>query len=102
MMRQVARKAAGPGLPCFNFRLQGLGKSVYVGVWKLAAVSQMGGSKNVGPKYSTLNSRILILRTPKKVPLIFGNFQIHKTESGATPWRRPYTPRLSILGVSEN
>ena len=41
-MRQAARKAAGPGLPCFNFRLQGLGKSVYVGVWKLAAVSQMG------------------------------------------------------------
>ena len=26
-----------------------------------------------GPKYSTLNSRILIIRTPNKVPLIFGS-----------------------------
>ena len=33
----------------------------------------MGVSKNTGPSYSTLNSRILIIRTPKKkVPLIFG------------------------------
>ena len=37
----------------------------------------MGISENRGPKYSTLNSIILIIRTPNiyiyKVPLIFGN-----------------------------
>ena len=35
----------------------------------------MGISENRGPKYSTLNSRILIIRTPNKVPLIFGHPQ---------------------------
>ena len=33
----------------------------------------MGVSENRGPYYSTLNSRILIIRRPNKVPLIFGN-----------------------------
>ena len=35
----------------------------------------MGVSENRGPQYSTLNSRILIIRTPKisKVPPVFGN-----------------------------
>ena len=32
----------------------------------------MGVSESRGPQYSTLNSRILIVRTQKKVPLIFG------------------------------
>ena len=30
----------------------------------------MGVSENRGSKYSTLNSRVLIIRTPNKVPLI--------------------------------
>ena len=29
----------------------------------------LGVSENRGPQYSTLNSRILIIRTPKSVPL---------------------------------
>ena len=33
----------------------------------------MGVSENRGPYSSTLNSRILTTRTPKMVPLIFGN-----------------------------
>ena len=33
----------------------------------------LGVSENRGPSYSTLNNRILIIRTPNKVPLIFGN-----------------------------
>ena len=37
----------------------------------------MGVSENRGPKYSTLNSRILIVRTPNEVPLIFGNSHMH-------------------------
>ena len=37
----------------------------------------MGVSENRGPKYRTLNSRILIIRTPQnKAPLIFGNSHI--------------------------
>ena len=36
----------------------------------------MGLAENRGPYYSTLNSRILIIRTPNKVPLIFGNSHI--------------------------
>ena len=32
-----------------------------------------GVSENRGPYYSTLNRRILIIRPPNKVPLIFGN-----------------------------
>ena len=39
----------------------------------------MGVSENRGPEYSTPNSRILITRTPKKVTLVFGNFQILET-----------------------
>ena len=35
-----------------------------------------GVSKNRGPQYSTLDSGILIIRTPNKVPLIFGNSHI--------------------------
>ena len=38
--------------------------------------SNMGGSENRGPEYSTLNSRILIIRTPKYGTLIFGNSHI--------------------------
>ena len=33
-------------------------------------------SKNRGPEYSTLNSRILIIRTQNNVTLIFGDSQI--------------------------
>ena len=36
----------------------------------------MGVSENRGPEYSTLNRRILIIRTPNKVPRIFGNSHI--------------------------
>ena len=36
----------------------------------------MGVSENRGSKYSTLNSRILIIRTPNKVPPILGNFHM--------------------------
>ena len=36
----------------------------------------MGVSEKRGPYYSTLNSRIHIIRTPNKVPLIFGNSHI--------------------------
>ena len=46
----------------------------------------MGVSENRGPKYSTLNSRILILRTPKEGTLIFGKSHV------AAQW-----PRKSIL-----
>ena len=35
-----------------------------------------GVSENRGPQYSTLNSRIDIIRTQDKVPPIFGNYQI--------------------------
>ena len=38
----------------------------------LWAYNYMGVSENRGPQYSTLNSRILIIRTPNQVPLIFG------------------------------
>ena len=38
----------------------------------------MGVSANRGPEYRTLNSRILILGTPKvRYPLILGNSDIH-------------------------
>ena len=33
----------------------------------------MGVSENRGPKHSTLNSRILVIRTPKQGTPIFGN-----------------------------
>ena len=36
-------------------------------------IHDMGVSENRGPKYSTLNSRILYKNPPNKVPLIFGN-----------------------------
>ena len=36
----------------------------------------MGVSENRGPKYSTLNSRILIIGTPNKVPLLFGSSHV--------------------------
>ena len=36
----------------------------------------MGVSENRGPYYSTPNSRILVIRTPNKVPLIFGNSHV--------------------------
>ena len=36
-------------------------------------VFYLGVSENRGPDYSTLNSRIFIIRIPDKVPLIFGN-----------------------------
>ena len=42
----------------------------------LLPLLDMGVSANRGPQYSTPNSRILIIRTPKKVPLIFGNSHI--------------------------
>ena len=35
-----------------------------------------GVSENRGSKYSTLNSRILMIRTPNKVPPILGNFHM--------------------------
>ena len=44
----------------------------------------MGVSENRGPEYSTLNSRIHIIRTPKEGTLIFGNSHIlvfHAPES---------------------
>ena len=39
-------------------------------------IPDMGVSENRGPEYSTLNSRILIIRTPKKGTLILGNSHI--------------------------
>ena len=44
-------------------------------------LSDLGVSKNRGPGYSTLNSRILIIRTPNKVPHIFGNPHFLSPES---------------------
>ena len=41
--------------------------------------AEVGVSENRGPSYSTLNSRILIIRTPppkNKVPLILGKSQV--------------------------
>ena len=46
---------------------------------KLGPRVHMGVSENRGAQYSTLNSRILITRTPNKVPLIFGNSHIMNT-----------------------
>ena len=58
----------------------------------------MGVSENRGPLYSTLNSRILIIRTPNKERLIFGNSHvvfncfrwlfIHATGGWADRWKR--------------
>ena len=45
----------------------------------------MGVSENGGPYYSTLDSRILIIRTPNKVPLIFGNSQMAPPERSLNP-----------------
>ena len=36
------------------------------------SVLYLGVSENRGPEYSTLNSRMLIIRTPKQGTLIFG------------------------------
>ena len=36
----------------------------------ISACIHLGVSENRGPKYSTLNSRVLIIRTPNKIPLI--------------------------------
>ena len=50
-----------------------------LGSGSLAAAShakQMGVSENGGPKYTTLNGRILNISTPKYGTLIFGNSQI--------------------------
>ena len=41
----------------------------------------LGVSENRGPKYSTLNGRILIKRTPNKVTLIFGNYHFFDSVS---------------------
>ena len=38
---------------------------VGLGIWEFPKIRR--------PQYSILNSRILIIRTPNKVPLIFGN-----------------------------
>ena len=38
----------------------------------------MGVSENRGPYSRTLNSRIRIIRTPNKVPRIFGNSHIRE------------------------
>ena len=46
----------------------------------------IGVSENRGPWYSTLNSRILFIRTPKKVPLIFGNSRILTGQATAPSW----------------
>ena len=43
---------------------------------------KMGVSENRGPEYSTLNSRILITRTPKQGTLIFGKSHIWKAQTG--------------------
>ena len=41
---------------------------------KIIGISDhLGVSENWGPQYSTLNSRILIIGTPKYGALIFGN-----------------------------
>ena len=50
-----------------------------------ATCIHVGVSENRGAKYSTLNSRILIIRTPKnKVPLIFGNSHVRQRELSYT------------------
>ena len=43
---------------------------------RLARKEICGFPKILGPEYSTLNSRVLIIRTPKQGALIFGNSQI--------------------------
>ena len=50
---------------------------------------QMGVSENRGSKYSTLNSRVLIIRAPNTVPLIFGNSQIKTIERDLFGCRGP-------------
>ena len=46
--------------------------------------------------HSTLNSRILIIRTPRKVPLIFGNSQFKKASDSLTlkPDKSRLTPSV--------
>ena len=44
----------------------------------------MGVSENRGPKYSTLNSRTLIIGPQKEVPLVFGNSHMGSRFSKAT------------------
>ena len=43
--------------------------------------AHLGVSENRGPQNSTLNSRILSIRTPNKVPLIFGNSHLCQESS---------------------
>ena len=64
------------GLAC-KLGLQGFGlKNPTVQGCFLGVVIRYGSFRNRGPEYSTLNSRILIIRTPKSGTLIFGNSHI--------------------------
>ena len=54
-------------------KAQGLPTSRSTLVCEAAVFEDLGVSENRGPYYSTLSSRILVIGTPKMVPLIFGN-----------------------------
>ena len=67
----------------------------------------VGVSENGGPQYSTLNSRILTMRTPNKVPLILGNFHMEGLLKGFSATlhpvlrrRAPISAGLGLLGGS--
>ena len=47
--------------------------------------NSLGVSKNRGPKYSTLNSSILIIQTPKYGILIFGNWPLPEAGGDRAP-----------------
>ena len=61
----------------------------------------MGVSENRGPQYSTLNSRILVIRTPNKVPLIFGNSRIGVEGLGKLD-QRLFATRAVLVGLVSN
>ena len=68
--RELVARPSQSRLPKGSSRARHLGD--FGGLIGLSFVSHMGVSKNRGSQYSTLNSRILIIRTPKKGIPIFG------------------------------
>ena len=59
----------------------------------------MGVSENRGPEYSTSNSRILIIRTPKQNTLIFGKTHISKGSMYLSRLLQSCTAKVEGLGL---
>ena len=64
------------------------------------AMIHLGVSENRGPQYSTLNSRILIIRIPKQSTLIFGKSHIFGTPN-LTPTLNASLPTVITGHMSE-